>query len=237
MKSFFTPGSGDDNWRSPDKRAYRPKAKPADRIIGGDPRAAGLVLKAKTLDPTTAADPKFLGRLEAFLRLKPMDWMGWGSNVATTIAQAAQVSSTLMVKVQTANAPKWADETRTAYQKGPGFFNKRPAFYQQMLENAQRMLMEAAGEADTQRRALIERIPALKIDQLVLQVATDGLTDPMEMQIASGQMRTMLTNLQTAMSIRAALEASSLTIVKQAGDVNQLLTALIPAWVAAQGKA
>jgi hypothetical protein len=216
-----------------------PEDKPVarDRIIGGDKRAPALIARAKAIDSVTASDPRFLGRLEAFLRLKPLEWMTWGDQSAAIIATTSQFVAGVSNSIQVANAPRWADETRTAYQKGTtGFFGKKPAFYEQMLTNARDILQTLALEIDQHKRLLVEKLGPLKIDALVLQVCTENVTDAMELQIVDGRMRTMVTSLSNGAALTATLEQSQLMIVKQATDVGQLLTGLIPSWVAAQAK-
>jgi hypothetical protein len=213
------------------------KPAPRDRIIGGDKRAPALVARAMALDKATASDPRFLGRIEAFLRLRPMEWMTWGNQSAAIIASTSQFVAGVANSIQVANAPRWADETRTAYQKGTtGFFGKKPAFYEQMLTNARDILQEVAKDIDDHKRLLAEKLGPLKVDALVLQVCTENVTDAMELQIVDGCMRTMVTSLSNGAALTATLEQSLLMVVKQAGDVGQLLTGLIPAWVAAQAK-
>jgi hypothetical protein len=57
----------------------------------------------------------------------------------------------------------WADETRTAYQKGTtGFFGKKPAFYEQMLTNARDILQTLALEIDQHKRLLVEKLEPLQ---------------------------------------------------------------------------
>jgi|GEM_PF-7083276 len=220
-------------------RALPPeKPQPRDKIIGGNPRAIPLLARAKTLDSTMGNDPRALGRIEAFLRLKPMEWMNWGDQSSGVITQTAQFAAGVANTIQVAGAAKWADETRTAYQKGKtGFFDKKPAFYQQMLENASAMLKKAAQEIDQNKRALAEKLEPLRLDTLVFQVCTEGLTDATEIQIADGRLRTLLTSVQNGMALQATLEQSSLMVIKQIGDVSQVLTGLIPSWIMAQSKA
>lgn len=216
-----------------------PEDKPVarDRIIGGDKRAPALIARAMTIDKATASDSRFLGRLEAFLRLKPLEWMTWGDQSAAIISSTSQFVAGVANSIQVANAPRWADETRTAYQKGTtGFFGKKPAFYEQMLTNARDILQALALDIDQHKRLLAEKLGPLKVDALVLQVCTENVTDAMELQIVDGRMRTMVTSLSNAAALTATLEQSQLMIVKQATDVGQLLTGLIPSWVAAQAK-
>jgi hypothetical protein len=219
-------------------RPQRPPAAPREAIIGGDPRAPALVEKAKTLDAAVASHILFRSRLEAFLDLQPMAWMTWGDESVQPIVKAAEQVAKIGVNIQTANAPKWADETRAAYQKGKtGLFDKKPEFYAGMLENAQDILTSTAVLADTQKAVLREKLDHIKVDSLVLQVSTADLTDAMQMQIASSRLRVMITSLQNAASLLVTLEQSALMAAKQAGDVSQLLTGLLPQWITARTKA
>jgi hypothetical protein len=217
-----------------------PPAPPVrqDRILGGDPRAPAVIAKARATDPSLSDHRLFRGRVEAFLDLKPLAWMSWGEQSIKPLTEAAGTTAAITSRMSLAQAPKWGDETRSAYQKGRvGMFDKKPAFYEQMLTNARDILMQAAHDLGEVKQMMADRLEYLRLDTLVFQVATDGVTDPNEIQIASGRLRTLLTCLQNAAALQSTVAQSELMVTKQIGDVQQLLSGILPAWIMAQSKA
>lgn len=214
----------------------RPPAR--DKIIGADPRAPALIDKAATIDATTAALPLFRSRVQSFLDLKPLEWMTWGEASVKPMIEAGARTHAISNKLSLAQAPRWADETRSAYQKGKvGFFDKKPAFYEQMLINARDILIEVAHEISPELTKLKDRLLSLRVDALVLQVCTESVADAAHTQIASDRLRTLLTVMQNSGATIVALEQTELVVTKQVGDVQQLLSGIIPAWTTAQSKA
>lgn len=215
-----------------------PRAPSRDKIIGADPRSVAIITNAAAIDAATAALPLFRSRVQSFLDLKPLDWMTWGEVSVRPMVEAGARLAGLANQLSLAQAPKWADETRAAYQKGKvGFFDKKPAFYEQMLVNARDILIHVAHDIGPELTKLKDRLGSLKIDALVLQVCTDAVSDASHTQIASDRLRTLLTVMQNAGGTIATLEQTELVVTKQVGDVQQLLSGIIPTWATAQSKA
>lgn len=204
-------------------------------------RAVDLTARAARLEPALAQTMRFSSRLYRFLDLNPTAWTTWGDEDATQVAKGASLQAEAARQLSLANAVKWATECEQAYAKPPGFFERftqaaKPEFYQTRLEQARDALVKVQAaliELIDTTNAQIER---LRVDFLVLQVATEDESDSSLKITAQRRLQTLAQVQTTAAMIKQGAEALAQTCASQAASVSSLLSVTIPNWIMAETK-
>lgn len=219
----------------------RPTAPRREVVVGGDPRAPAFVEKARAVNAKLTEHRLFRNRLEAFLDLKPTNWITWGDSDLRILTDAASKQAEFSRKLSLANAVQWCQETEQAYKKPPGFLDRltapKPEYYRERLEQARDTLSELGGKLAASLQDLKPRLENVTIDAFVLQIATAEVTAQADQITANRRLQTMVAGQQTAEMIVQGLETLSGTIANQAATVGDLLTVTIPNWIIARSKA
>ncbi len=225
--------------QAPSRPAPKPAPTPGTRVIGGNPKAPAMLKRAEEVDAKAAADIRFRNKLEEFLDLKPSGWASWGERDLNAMGDAASEHLKLAQDLTRAEAVKWAAETREAYNRPPGFFNRKPKveFYKQMLEGARDQVTAVWSKLETRCAELRPKLATLRLDVVVLQVATEKVDDTMHANVAAGRMRNLVNGQHTAEMILQSMENLKATAAAQQSDLSDVLTTLIPNWLLAQSKA
>lgn len=219
--------------------------RPQGMLGSGDARLNSLVDRAVAIDPVLGSNIRLRNRISNFLESAKSEWMRWGEKSISAVSAAAADLAKITLNLKTADATKWADETRVAFQKGSQngittWFTgggKKPDYYRTRLTNARTMLDMVLADARRLLDDLRPRIETIQLDDLVLKVCTESITDANDLQVATGRQRTLLTSLQTALGIITSVEQMVMTTTKVGLDIDQLLTGIIPMWIAQEANA
>ncbi|AXQ68764.1 hypothetical protein HOU00_gp361 [Caulobacter phage CcrPW] len=210
-------------------------------MIGGDPRAPAMMDAAVAKDSGLANDPRFRGRLEMFLKQSPSEWITWGEKEMRALTDQAQRHKDHTSKLSTANAVQWAQECEHSYSRPPSFLDRfarsKPEFYRVRLEQARDILQKLDAEVNRQIEDMQPRLETLRLDTLVLEVATTALTVPNQQIIAGQRLGSLVQGQQTIMMIMQSARDLANTITTQAAAVNDRLNVTIPQWLLAMSKA
>lgn len=213
---------------------------PSTRTIG-DPRAPALVEKAKAKDAEIANDVRFRTRLEQFLKLDTNGWLTWGEKAVGSLTPGAQKHNQHSQKLTAANADQWARECEHAYSRPPGFLDsfarKKPEFYRVRLEQARDLLRDLKVSIDANLHVLAPLLKDIRMDMLVMEVATTDVTEASAQIIAGQRLGNLLAGLQTATILIQSERDLATLVATQAGAVNDRLTITIPNWLIAMSKA
>lgn len=201
-------------------------------------QADALVARAREIEPALVEGMRFNTRLHRFLDLRPTAWTTWGEDEARVIVQAASAQAEATRQLSLANAVKWSAECEQAYSRPPGFFdrfaqNAKPEFYRVRLEQARDILTKAQDDLQAIQTRLAENLGRLRIDALVLQVATEHETDPSNQITATRRLQTLVQVQATGAMIVQGCETAAQTCAGQAATVSSLLTVTIPNWIMA----
>ncbi|USN15378.1 hypothetical protein KIKIMORA_02320 [Brevundimonas phage vB_BpoS-Kikimora] len=204
-------------------------------------RAADLTARAARTEPSLAQTMRFSSRLYRFLDLTPTAWTTWGDEVASLVVKGAAEQAEAARQLSLANAIKWATECEQAYAKPPGFFDRfsqaaKPEFYQTRLEQARDALVKVQALLIELVDTTTDQIERLRIDFLVLQVATEDETDSSLLITAQRRMQTLTQVQTTAAMIKQGAETLAQTCASQAASVSSLLSVTIPNWIMAETK-
>lgn len=214
---------------------------PSNKVIGGDPRAPAMMAAAVAKDAKLANDPRFRGRLEMFLKQSPSEWITWGEKEMRALTDQAQQHRDNTSKLSTANAVQWAQECEHSYSRPPSFLDRfarsKPEFYRVRLEQARDILQKLDAVVNQQISDMEPRLETLRMDTLVLEVATTALTVPNQQIIAGQRLGSLVQGQQTIMMIMASARDLANTITTQAAAVNDRLNVTIPQWLLAMSKA
>lgn len=221
------------------RRNNAPVTPPGTFVIGGDPRAPKMLERARVVDAKTAEHSLFHGRLQMFLDLAPTAWTTWGEDDARYVVKAASIQAEQSRQLSLANAVKWATECEQAYSKPPGFLDRlsnasKPEFYRVRLEQARDALTAVQAALYPLQDELRFRLERIRVDALVLQVATEAEADPSRQITATRRLQTLVQVQTTGGMILAGCETLAQTCATQAGSVSDLLTVTIPNWIIAQ---
>lgn len=223
-------------------RAAPPRAEgPSNKVIGGDPRAPAIMTAAQAKDAALANDPRFRGRLERFLKLTTSDWLTWGDKEMRAFTDEAVLLREHTAKLSTANAVQWAYECEQSYSRPPGFLDRfyrsKPEYYRVRLEQARDILQKLDIAVAQQIKDMEPRLFTLRLDGLVLEVATTALTDANQKIIAGRRLDSLVQGQMTAMMIMQSFRDLADTIATQANSVSDRLNVTIPQWLIAMSKA
>lgn len=222
-------------------QAPRRPEGPSNKVIGGDPRAPAMMAAAQAKDPALANDPRFRGRLEMFLKQSPSEWITWGEKEMRALTDQAQRHRDNTTKLSTANAVQWAQECEHSYSRPPSFLDRfarsKPEFYRVRLEQARDILQKLDAEVNRQIEDMQPRLETLRLDTLVLEVATTALTIQNQQIIAGQRLGSLVQGQQTIMMIMQSARDLANTITTQAAAVNDRLNVTIPQWLLAMSKA
>lgn len=220
-------GSGAGAWSAPpDANARR------NQLV------KNLVESARKIEPSLVDGMRFNTRLHRFLDLRPTAWTTWGDDDARSIVQSASAQAEASRQLSLANAVKWAAECEQVYSRPPGFFdrfaqNAKPEFYQVRLEQARDILIKVQDDLQQVQDTLKTALERLRIDALVLQVATDKETDPSNQITATRRLQTLVQVQATGAMIIQGCETLAQSSAAQAATVSSLLTVTIPNWIMA----
>lgn len=206
--------------------------------VGGDPRAPAMLAKAKALDPLPAADRRFLNKLQQFLDLPATGWSTWADADVRVLTQAASTQGATADKLRLANAVRWATECQESYSKTPSFIDRltqaaKPEFYRVRLEQAQACLTVVQAECNALITDLTTRLATIRVDALVMQVATEDVTNASDKIIGHRRYQTLVQAQTTGSMILAAAEQLAITAANQSATVGDLLNVTIPNWIIA----
>lgn len=220
------------------QRAPAPAKPPGSAVIGGDPRAPAMLAKAKEIDVAAANDRRFHNKLQQFLDLTAIAWSTWADADVRFLVSAASTQAASADKLRLANVVKWASECQEAYSKPPGFLDRltqasRPEFYRVRLEQARDCLVQVQAECISLQTELKTRLATVRVDALVLQVATENEPEPSNKVIAQRRYQTLVQAQTTGAMILAAAEQLAMTCANQTATVGDLLNVTIPNWIMA----
>lgn len=220
----------------------RPQAPPAPAAPSKNTlrneQVQRLIGRAREIEPALVEGMRFNTRLHRFLDLRPTAWTTWGEDDAREIVKAASAQAEASRQLSLANAVKWSTECEQAYSRPPGFFdrfaqNAKPEFYRVRLEQARDILTKAQDALQDVQTAVGEHLSRLRIDALVLQVATEHETDPSNQITATRRLQTLVQVQTTGAMILQGCETTAQTCAGQAATVSSLLTVTIPNWIMA----
>lgn len=202
-------------------------------------REDALVARAREIEPSVVDGMRFNTRLHRFLDLKPTAWTTWGEDEARVIVQAASTQAEASRQLSLANAVKWAAECEQAYSRPPGFFdrfaqNAKPEFYRVRLEQARDAIIKVQATLMQLQLDLKNNLERIRIDALVLQVATEHEQDPSLQITATRRLQTLVQVQTTGAMILQGADTLAHTCATQAGTVSNLLAVTIPNWIMAQ---
>lgn len=214
---------------------------PPDANSARNQLVKSLVESARKIEPSLVDGMRFNTRLHRFLDLRPTAWTTWGEEDARTIVQSASTQAEASRQLSLANAVKWAAECEQAYSRPPGFLdrfaqNAKPEFYQVRLEQARDILIKVQDDLQAAQDTLKTALERLRIDALVLQVATAKETDPSNQITATRRLQTLVQVQATGAMIIQGCETLAQTSASQAATVSSLLTVTIPNWIMALQK-
>ena len=221
------------------RRAAANPVAPGTFVIGGDPRAPKMLARAKEIDLKSAEHPLFHGRLQMFLDMAPGAWATWGEDDAKYVVKAASVQAEQSRQLSLANAVKWATDCEQAYSKPPSFLDRlsaasKPEFYQVRLEQAQDILIKVQAALTLVVDEMKFRSERIRVDALVLQVATEDESDNTRIITSQRRFQTLTAVQATAAMVLQGCEALAQTCASQAASVGDLLHVTIPNWIIAQ---
>ncbi|UTC28948.1 hypothetical protein MARCHEWKA_04360 [Brevundimonas phage vB_BpoS-Marchewka] len=216
-----------------------PPAAPVNANARRNQQVNALIERARQVEPSVVEGMRFNTRLHRFLDLRPTAWTTWGEDEARVVVQSASGQAEASRQLSLANAVKWAAECEQAYAKPPGFMDRfsqqtRPEFYRVRLEQARDMLIKVQDDLQQVQDLVRENLDRLRIDVVVLQVATEQVTDASDSIIATRRLQTLVQVQATAAMILQGCESLAQTAAAQAATVSSLLTVTIPNWIIAQ---
>jgi hypothetical protein len=211
-------------------------------LFGRDEHLEQLLVRARALDPITGALDRLRPRLATLLKLPPPQWMTWSGDNVSALTVASELHGQQGNELRRISVPRLVDECREASGRLPSIIDRvtgtnRPAFYRSMLEHAQEQLQTLLTGVQALRVQCEPRLATLRIDALAIQVASEGITDPINATIAQNRARTLLGSIQGAELLLATIGQTEAAIVTGAGNIDRLLSEVLPQWALALNRA
>lgn len=217
----------------------QPRSGPPAPAIGEHPRLKELLGAANDADPFAASDIRFRNRLDHCLGSKPSELVSWGEQNMIVVRAAADTQAQIAKRLGTLNAAELADKCRAASTKPPGLFSRiqgqTAVFYEQTLNAIRPQLTAITSEIETAETGLRQKLEALRLDILALQMTIKTLTDQGAQSVAAGRLRNMVAAQQMAAMGLQGLGNMKTANNKLIEDIDTLLSVVIPGWRLAGG--
>lgn len=197
-----------------------------------------LLHRAAEVNAQVGSNPKFAPRLKRLLEIPSGDWFNWGQETLDDNKAATDGFAEINRELATLDATRWISDTKDAAVKPPSmldrFTRKPPAYYEAKLAQIKDSLKALIPAIDGWIAKMTPINDRMIFDVIALQVGSEGLTKPMEMQIADNRLRILLGAQQSMFVTLTGLENAKVAIVQNIQTIDMLLTQTIPQWAVAQ---
>lgn len=198
-----------------------------------------LCRRAQEINPT-AKGAAFSSRLQALLDVPTSSWYDWGQKTLDENKRATDRFAEVSRDLALLDVTKWIEETKEAAVRLPSFLErltaKPPSYYEAKLQQIRGSLDQLIKQLDPCVSSLSPVVDRFILDVLALQVASEGLTKPLDIQVADSRLRVLLGAQQSISVTLQGLENMKATIVQSIQTIDMLLTQTIPQWNVAHAK-